>query len=335
MIEPTIATPTDAPAKRLTKLSDDPSPAFAAGRSFITTVDGGAINNDRPTPKISEATIVSHNGSVRAIAKAPEATAVTTSPSGIVFRGPSSARTCWARNEHAPKMTANGTKSRPTVTIGWLCTSCRYCGFRKRNELSNRYAITSVIDPVATAGRSRIRTSKSGALTRSARPTNRASAAAPMTSAAITSGDVQPRFGPSMIPNSKTPSPTTDRIAPSMSRRGRPPSGTGAFDSGRVLAPSTTPTATIGTLTRNTEPHQKWSSSSPPAIGPTASPVAPNTANAAIARPRSSGRYIDAMIASAGAVTPAAPSPITARKAISSPVDELKAAANEAIAKRV
>ena len=53
--------------------------------------------------------------------------------------------------------------------------------------------------------------------------------------------------------------------------------------------PATTPTITIGTLIRKTEPHQKCSSSAPPTIGPiaTARPTAP--AQTPIAWPRSRG----------------------------------------------
>jgi hypothetical protein len=93
--------------------------------------------------------------------------------------------------------------------------------------------------------------------------------------------------------------------------------------------PASTPTATTGTLTRNTDPHQKCASSRPPTTGPMASPAAPNTAQAAMARPRASGGYRTATIASAGAITAAAPIPITARAPISVPVDELNAASRQ------
>ena len=89
----------------------------------------------------------------------------------------------------------------------------------------------------------------------------------------------------------------------------------GLRDWGIVLIPTMTPTATMGTFTRNTEPHQKWSSRKPPTTGPMARPIAPNTVHAAIAAPRSSGGYSVATMASAGAITPAAPTPMRARGA--------------------
>jgi hypothetical protein len=81
-----------------------------------------------------------------------------------------------------------------------------------------------------------------------------------------------------------------------------------------------------GTLTRNTDPHQKWSSRNPPMMGPTASPVAPKTTKVPMAFERSSGGYILAMIARAGAVNPAAPIPMTARDAMRTPTFGLNAA---------
>jgi hypothetical protein len=137
-----------------------------------------------------------------------------------------------------------------------------------------------------------------------------------------------------MIPKRSPVSPTTDSAAPTTSRRGQPPGGRGARDSGIVRIPTTTPAAMIGTFTRKIDPHQKWSSSRPPAIGPIASPAAPNTTNVPIGPERSAGAYIEAMRASAGAVTPAAPRPMTARAAMSAPVPGLNAAATEASAKR-
>ena len=64
--------------------------------------------------------------------------------------------------------------------------------------------------------------------------------------------------------------------------------------------------------------------------GPIASPAAPNTAQSPIAPARSSGGYSPAMIASAGATTPAAPTPMSARAAMSVSVVVLSAASRQA-----
>ncbi|GMA36599.1 hypothetical protein GCM10025876_28030 [Demequina litorisediminis] len=70
--------------------------------------------------------------------------------------------------------------------------------------------------------------------------------------------------------------------------RSNPPSA-GPRDSGSSHAPAMTRMTTTGTLMRNTEPHQKCSSSAPPTRGPTASPLAAAADQMAIARVRSVG----------------------------------------------
>ena len=185
--------------------------------------------------------------------------------------------------------------------------------------------------PAATTGRRRIPTSNSGSGARCSRSTNKPVRTTPASTATITTGDDQPRSGPSITPNIKAPSPDTERSAPATSR----PPTSGLRDSGMTRSPTTTPTATMGTLTMNTDPHQKWARSRPPTTGPIASPAAPKTAHSAIAFPRSAGGYKTATMANAGAITAAAPTPITARAAISAPVDELSAASRQLNPKRL
>src|SRR2546430_14525603 len=61
----------------------------------------------------------------------------------------------------------------------------------------------------------------------------------------------------------------TDRTA--LSGSGRPASG--SRNSGRRIGPSTSRSTIIGTLTRNTDPHQKYSSRTPPSGGPSTPPA--------------------------------------------------------------
>ena len=75
--------------------------------------------------------------------------------------------------------------------------------------------------------------------------------------------------GASMIAQTSATRPAIESTAPSgVERRGVGVAATRA----RAKQPATRATMTIGTLTRNTEPHQKCSSSQPPSDGPRATP---------------------------------------------------------------
>src|SRR5215211_8631349 len=84
--------------------------------------------------------------------------------------------------------------------------------------------------------------------------------------AIMTLGDVQPALGPSMMPNSREPSPKIDNNAPGMSILG----ALGSFDSGTKKWPATMAVMPMGMLTQNTDDQLKWASSIPPVIGPMA-----------------------------------------------------------------
>lgn len=76
------------------------------------------------------------------------------------------------------------------------------------------------------------------------------------------------------------------------------------------------PAPAIGTFTRNTDPHQKWLKSQPPAIGPAATPnpVVPDQMPIARARAPSSVNTL-VSIDSVEGMIPAAPMPMQARVA--------------------
>jgi hypothetical protein len=80
-----------------------------------------------------------------------------------------------------------------------------------------------------------------------------ASTTSPAAPAPTTMAEDQPWTGASMIAHSTSPRPATDSTAPVRSGR----SAAGFFESGTSGRAHSTPAAAIGTLIRNTDPHQK------------------------------------------------------------------------------
>ena len=100
--------------------------------------------------------------------------------------------------------------------------------------------------------------------------------------------------------------------------RGRAPksvdwSALGSKDSGTCRAVSTTTTATIGRLMKNTARHETDSISQPPRNGPMAVATPPNPLHAPIAAPRSCTRNDAEMIARLPGTRSAAAAPCTQR----------------------
>ena len=79
----------------------------------------------------------------------------------------------------------------------------------------------------------------------------------------------------------------------------------GSRVSGSRKTQAAMPIAAIGTLTRKTEPHQKWSSSQPPMIGPSGRPSAEAAETMPTALVRSSGPKSEGRTASASGMTSA------------------------------
>ncbi len=71
-----------------------------------------------------------------------------------------------------------------------------------------------------------------------------------------------------MIAHTKATRPTPESAAPVQSIW----RATGSFESGRSRAPATIASTVSGTLTMKIDPHQKWSSRTPPTTGPSATP---------------------------------------------------------------
>ena len=91
---------------------------------------------------------------------------------------------------------------------------------------------------------------------------------------------------------------------------------------------------TIGTFTRNTEPHQKWVSNAPPATGPMPTPSAETPAQTPIARARSLGdRNTFERMERVPGMMHAPPMPINDRVAMSTPAEGAKADKTEPVPK--
>jgi hypothetical protein len=117
---------------------------------------------------------------------------------------------------------------------------------------------------------------------------------------------------PSCSANTIISIPMPDSSTPSTSKRGFSVGNTGISQTANA-----TPMMPIGTLTMKIHCQPKWSTSTPPAMGPTsvATPaVAPQTL---IATPRRSAGKIRVMVDNVCGVSRAAPMPCTTRAAIS------------------
>ena len=192
-------------------------------------------------------------------------------------------------------------------------TPCRYWASRK--NVPNMAKKTSVIPPDETAKRGfwNNRRSSIGWLLRHSHTQNSTSTMAAPPNHSSDSTLAQPWLGASMMAYTSALRPTTDSSAPTGS------SGVSveSLDLGTSTYPATRAPAMIGRLTRNTEPHQKCSSSRPEASGPRAAPLPEMPAQMAIALACSRRGKTLVRIDSVDGMTNAAPTPITALATIS------------------
>ncbi len=168
--------------------------------------------------------------------------------------------------------------------------------------------------PVLNAGLRKKRMSSIGSSTRSSHSTNRVS-----TTAADRERDQRRGAAPAVLraPRSVRRRATRCRRSTAPRRPGRAGPAPGPSTSARGTSRRRARSAGSGTLTRKTEPYQKCPSSQPLATGPMA-PAAPVTlAQIAMALVRSSGGKTLTRIDSVDGMMNAAPTPITARQAMS------------------
>src|SRR6266516_6589830 len=121
-----------------------------------------------------------------------------------------------------------------------------------------------------------------------------------------------------MIAHTSELNESIERSAPSLSTGGV----SGSDDSGTSGFAAISAPATIGRLTRKTEPHEKWSRRRPPATGPIAIPIPDTPAQIEIAFARSRLGNTFVRTERVDGMMNAAPRPITPRPAINI-VDEV------------
>ena len=127
------------------------------------------------------------------------------------------------------------------------------------------------------------------------------------------------------------PSASVESATPGKSSGGTP----GRRDSGSQRSPKKAASSTNGTLTRNTQRQSATSTSTPPTTGPSASPSPATADQIPAALARSSGGKSTTSKDSAGGITHAAATPISARAAISSPTVCAAAASTDVTAKPI
>src|SRR5688572_7243130 len=199
-----------------------------------------------------------------------------------------------------------------------------YCVARKKNPNITKNA--RVMTPLPMLNR-RLRKKVSGSIgcgARSSQAMNDVSAVIAMANAPSTGVDVQPSSPPWMMPNTRVLKPTSDSSAPTGS------SGvfSSSIDSGANFQMTNQVSATSGRLTSTAAPHQNDSSNAPETTGPSAAPAPAKPAQIAIARGRSAGGKIVVMIDNVAGMTNAAPTPITARPAMTCVAPDARPANN-------
>ena len=210
-------------------------------------------------------------------------------------------------------------------------TSWKYCGIANRMpNIANDTSVARIV-PQANPAERNSDSSISGRTRPTAEPplaslrwvsrcsqaTSPASTTAPAAIVASAVGSVQPSWPARMTPYVSAISPALEITTPAQSTRGR----SALRDSGIRKVTAISANSTTGTLIRNTDPHQKWSSRAPPTSGPMGKLRKMVEAMTAVARCRSSGANSTGMMASASGMIAAAPRPSTARAAISSPAE--------------
>ncbi len=134
-----------------------------------------------------------------------------------------------------------------------------------------------------------------------------------------------PWWGASMIEYTRAESPAIESSAPTGSSR----ACSGSLERGTRNHPATSAPMMIGTLTKNTAPHEKCSSRKPLAIGPRAAPAPEMPAQMAMAFVRSCGGKTLASTDNVDGITKAAPRPITARPRMTPSAVSRKAATRQ------
>src|SRR6266511_62542 len=229
----------------------DPRPAFSPGTAAMTASVEGTSAAPMPSPMSSRA--------------AP------TSQYDVC--GPTRER---AANSSAPPPRAAATvrvvpirrNRRPAWRGVYPWTNCRYWVSRNASPPMASPARVIATVPHARRGFRNSRRSSIGSRARASCRTKVAPASTARPSEPITAALIHQLEGASMIPETREVKATTERASPGRSGRG----GAGCRLSGTRIQPPARAAIAIGTFSRNTDPHQKFSRSHPPTMGPRGMP---------------------------------------------------------------
>ncbi len=293
-----------------------------------STPDTAAIPMPTPTSAPAATTPAMLPASTDAVA--------TIAPSAIATR-PMAAMTPYPRfdahpglsNEKTSEVTAVGTKYRPAASAPWCCGPWIHWVSTNCVPMTPKKSAVMVAAPQRNRGSRRVSSSMSGWGERSSRRANATNSSTPATAAPRTSGDPHPCWGPSTMATI-----TAVRAPHQSSALHRSTGGdAGSCERGTHFAASTRVTSTTGTFTRNTEPHQKCASSTPPTTGPIAVAVPPTPDQIAIARPRSCAGKMFPSTDRVEGIVHAPPTPMTPRATASAVAVVANAAATDAAPK--
>src|ERR1700730_17192631 len=147
---------------------------------------------------------------------------------------------------------------------------------------AKKATVTEPLAAVKRRLRNRLRSS-SGAAVRRSQPMNAASRAQAAKQPMIVSNEPQPDPGASMIVNTSNAIAAVDSTSPGRSGRG----ACGSREVGTDQATNAAPSAATGTIAKKMLVHEKFSSSQPPTIGPSAIAIPAVAPHGPIARARS------------------------------------------------
>lgn len=172
----------------------------------------------------------------------------------------------------------------PAVSGVSPCTSWKY--WAMNIIIAPMSMVPNIMLPSAApnARRANRRTSSSGSSSRHWRRTNTQPKTAPATTEAAGTA-CQPLRASSFRPYTRGRIAARDR--PTLGRSIRP--APASRNSGRSTGPSTSSSTIAGTPSRNTDPHQKWSSMTPATSGPRAAPDMKQAIHTLIATARRRG----------------------------------------------
>ena len=178
-----------------------------------------------------------------------------------------------------------GSIHRPAASGDSPSTSCRYWAMKTYDPNTTRVVSVKVASETRKAGTRNSRRSISGSASRRCRRTNTAPERQPQHDRQQRQpAHALPGRTPSCRRSPPAPPPAT---APRCSRSSRPAAG--SRYSGSSVGPSTSSNTITGTASRNTDPHQKCCSITPPSSGPMAPPTEKLVAHTPMAAVRCRG----------------------------------------------